>query len=242
MSTKPKSSAPPHDHDHHDHGHGAGHDDGHGDGHGHSHDERTFQPDIKEPSEDWEFLEIALRELLIEKGVISAREIQDKIEEWDGKSPATGAKIIARAWTEPAYKKRLLADGNKAVADFGLDVPGLKLVVLENTAKLHHVVVCTLCSCYPRTILGVPPLWYKSKEYRSRTVRAPRAVLAEFGTEIDESVEVRVVDSTADCRFLVLPRRPDGTKGWSAAKLEKLVTRDSMIGTAVALPASGVRA
>ncbi len=225
----------------HDHDHDHDHDHAHEDGHSHGHDERTFQPDIKEPSEEWEFLEIALRELLIDKGVVTAREIQDKIEEWDGKSPATGAEIVARAWTEPAFKKRLLADGNKAVADFGLEVPGLKLVVLENTAKLHHVVVCTLCSCYPRTILGVPPLWYKSKEYRSRTVREPRAVLAEFGTKIADDVEVRVVDSTADCRFLVLPRRPEGTKGWNASELEKLVTRDSMIGTAVALPPTGTR-
>lgn len=234
-------------HDHHDHHHGHGHDhddhDEHDHAHddGHGHDETTFQPDIKEPSEEWEFLEIALRELLIDKGVITARQIQDKIEEWDGKSPETGAKIVARAWTEPAFKKRLLADGNKTVEEMGLDVPGLKFVVLENTAKLHHMVVCTLCSCYPRTILGLPPLWYKSKEYRSRTVREPRAVLAEFGTTIPDDVEVRVVDSTADCRFLVLPRRPAGTKGWSADKLARLVTRDSMIGTAVALSPSGAR-
>ena len=221
-----------HDHDDHDHDHA---------GHGLSHDATTFQPDIKEPSEEWEFLEIALRELLIDKGVITARQVQDKIEEWDGKSPEMGAKIVARAWTEPAFRKRLLADGNKTVEEMGLEVPGLKFVVLENTAKLHHVVVCTLCSCYPRTILGLPPLWYKSKEYRSRTVREPRAVLAEFGTTIPDDVEVRVVDSTADCRFLVLPRRPDGTKSWSADKLARLVTRDSMIGTAVALSPSGAR-
>ena len=239
MSTGAKPGS--HDHDHggheeHDHDHDdAGHD------HDHTHDARTFQPDIEEPSAEWEFLEIALRELLIEKGVVTAREIADKIEEWDGKSPETGAAIIARAWTQPAFKKRLIADGNKAVAEVGLEVPGLKLVVLENTAKLHHLVVCTLCSCYPRTILGLPPLWYKSKDYRARAVREPRAVLAEFGTRIPDDVEVRVVDSTADCRFLVLPRRPDGTKGWSADKLARLVTRDSMIGTAVALPADGVR-
>ena len=220
-----------HDHDEHDHDHD----------HPHEHDATTFQPDIKEPSEEWEFLEIALRELLVEKGVIKAREIQDKIEEWDGRSPATGAAIVARAWTDPAFKKGLLADGNKAVASLGLEVPGLKFVVLENTAKLHHIIVCTLCSCYPRTILGLPPLWYKSKDYRSRTVREPRAVLAEFGTDLPSKTEVRVVDSTADCRFLVLPRRPPGTKGWSAEKLASLVTRDSMIGTAVALPAGGAR-
>ena len=230
-----------HHHHHHDHDHDHGdHDHDHG-GPGHTHDATTFQPDSKEPSREWEFLEIALRELLIEKAIITARQIQDKIEEWDGKSPETGAKIVARAWTEPAFRKKLIADGNKAVAELGLDVPGLKFVVLENTAKLHHMVVCTLCSCYPRTILGLPPLWYKSREYRSRAVREPRAELAEFGTTIPEDVEVRVVDSTADCRFLVLPRRPAGTKGWSAEQLARLVTRDSMIGTAVALPASGAR-
>jgi len=218
-----------HGDEHHDHDHD----------HGHSHG--PFQPDLKEPSEDWEFLEIALRELLIDKGVISAREIEDKIEEWDGKVPENGAKVVARAWTDPAFKKRLLADGNKAVAELGFAFPGLKLVVLENTPKVHHVIVCTLCSCYPRALLGLPPLWYKSREYRSRTVREPRAVLREFGTELADSVEVRVVDSTADCRFLVLPRRPVGTEGWTEAQLAKLVTRDSMIGTALALAPGGER-
>jgi len=235
--SKPGQSHHHHDHDHHDHHH-----DDHDHGHPHAHDERTFQPDIKEPTEEWEFLEIALRELLIEKGVVTAREIQDKIEEWDGKSPEQGARIVARAWTDPAFKKRLLADGNKAVAEMGFDVPGLKLVVLENTDDVHHMVVCTLCSCYPRTILGLPPLWYKSKEYRSRAVREPRTILKEFGTKVSTEKEVRVVDSTADCRFLVLPQRPEGTKGWSADRLAELVTRDSMIGTAVALTANGERA
>ncbi len=238
--TAPHESKPGQSHHHHDH-HDHHHDD-HDHGHPHAHDERTFQPDIKEPTEEWEFLEIALRELLIEKGVVTAREIQDKIEEWDGKSPEQGARIVARAWTDPSFKKRLLADGNKAVAEMGFDVPGLKLVVLENTDDVHHMVVCTLCSCYPRTILGLPPLWYKSKEYRSRAVREPRTILKEFGTKVSTQKEVRVVDSTADCRFLVLPQRPEGTKGWSADRLAKLVTRDSMIGTAVALTANGERA
>ena len=216
-----------HDHDH-DHSHEHGHD------HAHDHDHaRTFQPDIKEPSEDWEFLEIALRELMIEKEIVTAREIAEKIEEWDGKCPENGAKVIARAWSDPAFKTRLLADGNAGVGELGMELPGLKLVVLENTPKVHHMIVCTLCSCYPRTILGLPPLWYKSREYRSRAVREPRAVLAEFGTELPDSVEVRVVDSTADCRFLVLPRRPDNTDGWSEERLADIVTRDSMIGTAV---------
>lgn len=225
-----------HDHDHeHDHEHGHDH-------HDHDHAHTGFQPDSKEPSEDWEFLEIAVRELLIEKGVITAREIEDKLEEWDGKSPEGGVRLVTRAWTDPAFKARLLADGNAAVAEMGFEVPGLKLVVLENTPDVHHMVVCTLCSCYPRTILGLPPLWYKSKAYRSRAVREPRAVLSEFGTSIPSAREVRVVDSTADCRFLVLPERPAGTDGWSADRLARLVTRDSMIGTAVALGVEGERA
>jgi nitrile hydratase len=220
-----------HGDEHHDHGHE----------HAHTHSHGPFQPDLKEPSEDWEFLEIALRELLVDKGIVTAREIEDKIEEWDGKVPENGAKVVARAWTDAAFKKRLLADGNKAVAELGFAFPGLKLVVLENTPKVHHLIVCTLCSCYPRALLGMPPLWYKSREYRSRTVREPRAVLREFGTELADSVEVRVVDSTADCRFLVLPRRPAGTDGWTEDRLAELVTRDSMIGTALALAPDGER-
>ena len=220
-----------HGDEHHDHDHE----------HGHTHSHGPFQPDLKEPSEDWEFLEIALRELLIDKGIVTAREIEDKIEEWDGKVPENGAKVVARAWTDPAFKKRLLADGNKAVAELGFTFPGLKLVVLENTSKVHHLIVCTLCSCYPRALLGMPPLWYKSREYWSRTVREPRAVLREFGTELSDNIEVRVVDSTADCRFLVLPRRPAGTDAWTEDRLAKLVTRDSMIGTAVALAPDGER-
>lgn len=209
--------------------------------HDHGHDHTTFQPDITEPSEDWEFLEITLRELLIDKGVITAREVQDQIEAWEKKSPEGGAKIVARAWTDRAFRRRLLEDGNAAVAEMGFEVEALKLIALENTNDLHHMVVCTLCSCYPRPLLGMPPLWYKSREYRSRAVREPRAVLKEFGTALPESMEVRVVDSTADCRYLVLPRRPQGTEGMSEAELADLVSRDSMIGTAEAFGSSGVR-
>jgi nitrile hydratase len=211
-----------HDHDH----------DGHHD-HGHTHDRGPFQPDIAEPSQDWEVLEIALRELLIEKGVLTAKEIHDKVQEWEGKSPENGAKVVARAWTDPSFKQRLLADGNVAIEELGFGLPGLKLVVLENTSDVHNMVVCTLCSCYPRALLGIPPLWYKSRAYRSRAVREPRAVLAEFGTALPDDIEVRVADSTADCRFLVLPRRPSGTDGWSEDRLAALVTRDSMIGTTI---------
>jgi nitrile hydratase len=209
--------------------------------HDHGHDHTTFQPDITEPSEDWEFLEITLRELLIDKGVITAREVQDQIEAWEKKSPEGGAKIVARAWTDRAFRRRLLEDGNAAVAEMGFEVEALKLIALENTNKLHHMVVCTLCSCYPRPLLGMPPLWYKSREYRSRAVREPRAVLKEFGTTLPKSMEVRVVDSTADCRYLVVPRRPQGTEGMSEAELADLVSRDSMIGTAEAFGSGGVR-
>jgi nitrile hydratase len=211
-------------HDHHDHGHH----------HDHDHD-HPYQPDLPEPSAEWEFLEIALRELVIEKGLLTARQIQDKIQEWDGKTPENGAKVVARAWVDPAFRRRLLDDANAAVAEMGYPFTGLKLVAVENTADVHHVIVCTLCSCYPRQLLGIPPLWYKSRAYRSRTVREPRAVLAEFGTVLPESTEIRVVDSTADCRYLVIPARPAGTEGMDEAALAALVTRDSMIGTAVAL-------
>ena len=227
------------DHSHDDHAHEHEHDHAgahHDHGHDHPHDHGPFQPDLKEPSAEWEFLEIALRELMIEKEILTAREIQEKIEEWDGKSPENGARIVAKAWTDPAFKARLLADGNAAVGELGFAIPGLKLVVVENTDALHHMIVCTLCSCYPRPILGLPPLWYKSREYRSRAVREPRAVLAEFGTRIPDDVQVRVVDSTADCRFLVLPKQPAGTEGWSEDRLAALVTRDTMIGTAVVQP------
>ena len=228
-----------HDHDHH---HGNGHGNGHENGHGHEHGQGPFQPDIKEPTEDWEFLEIALRELLVEKDILSAREIQNEIEAWEKKSPEGGARIVARAWTDAGFRQRLLDDGNAAVAELGFTVEALKLVAVENTATLHHMVVCTLCSCYPRALLGMPPLWYKSREYRSRTVREPRAVLREFGTILPRSTEVRVVDSTADCRYLVIPRRPDGTEGMTEAELARLVSRDSMIGTAEAFGPNGGRA
>ncbi len=219
------------------------HDHHHSHDHDHDHDHATtFQPDISEPEKDWEFTEIAIRELLIEKGVITAREVSDMVEAWERKSPEGGAKIVARAWTDPEFKARLLADGNAAVAEMGVVFEGLKLVVAENTEEVHNMVVCTLCSCYPRPLLGIPPLWYKSREYRSRAVREPRAVLSEFGTEISKDREVRVLDSTADCRYLILPRRPDGTDDMSEAQLAELVSRDSMIGTAEARLPSGERA
>lgn len=179
-------------------------------------------------------MEMAVRELLIEKGVFTADAVRRQVEAMDGRNPGRGAKMVARAWLDPAYKQRMLANGSMAAEEIGLDVGGLRLVVVENTSTVHNVIVCTLCSCYPRSLLGLPPDWYKSRNYRSRVVREPRAVLAEFGTIIPEEVQVRVHDSTADMRYLVLPRRPEGTGALSEQELARLVTRDSMIGVAYA--------
>ena len=180
----------------------------------------------------------AIRELLVEKGVIIEKDIQCQIEYQEARSPANGAKLVARAWTDPAFKARLIADPKAACAEMGIDATAInEFVVLENSEKVRHMVVCTLCSCYPRPILGRPPDWYKSFNYRQRSVADPRGVMREFGLELPDNVEVRVHDSTADIRYIVLPLRPAGTESWSAADLEKLVTRDSMIGVMDALPA-----
>ena len=180
----------------------------------------------------YEVLETAVRELLIGRGVFTADEVRAEVELMDARDPSRGAEIIARAWTDPAFKARLLASGRQAAAEFGIEVGAPELVVVENTPAVHNLIVCTLCSCYPRMVLGRPPDWYKSRPYRSRAVREPRAVLREFGTEVSDAVEVRVHDSTADMRYLVLPQQPVGTAGWSAERLAALVTRDSMIGVA----------
>ena len=182
----------------------------------------------------FQLMEVSLRELLVEKGVLSDAEVDAVAADMKSRGPERGARVVARAWTDPAYKKRLLADGTAACEELGLDVPALRLVVVENTPTVHNVIVCTLCSCYPRMLLGLPPDWYKSRDYRSRVVREPRAVLAEFGTVIPADVTIRVHDSTADMRYMVLPMRPAGTEGWDEERLAALVTRDSMIG--VALP------
>ena len=211
--------------DHHDHIHvGSDH------GHDHAHD----AVHAAEPRAEYRRLERAVRELLIAKGVLTADEIRAQIELMDSRTPAVGAKIVARAWTDPAFKARLLADARKASEEFGVDTSNTAIVVaLENTEDLHHMVVCTLCSCYPKAIIGVPPAWYKSSAYRARAVIEPRKVLAEFGTHLPDDVEIRVVDSTADMRYLVLPKRPAGTEGWSEERLAALVGRDSLIGTTV---------
>ena len=175
----------------------------------------------------------ALEELLVEKGVITREAVRQGIDWLVSRSPADGARLVARAWVDPEFKQRLLADARAAAAELELDAgPSPRVVAVENTADVHHMVVCTLCSCYPRALLGPPPAWYKSLPYRSRAVSEPRSVLAEFGVELAPDVELHVLDSTADVRYLVIPRRPDGTEDLDEAELAALVTRDSMVGVA----------
>ena len=200
------------------------------DGHPHPHDDR---PDNDGPLTDYQRMEIAIRELLIEKRILTADEIRRTVEAMDARSPALGARVVARAWVDPAFRARLLANGTAACEELGVGMAGTKLVVVESTPAVHNLIVCTLCSCYPRMLLGLPPDWYKSRSYRARAVREPRAVLREFGTELAGDVTVRVHDSTADMRYLVLPLRPAGTEGWSEERLAALVTRDSMVGVSV---------
>lgn len=212
------------EHDHHDHGHDHGHD--------HDHDAHdAIEADARPPTE-FEMLEQAIRELLIEKGIVTAAEIQRQIDDMDSRTPMHGQKIVARAWSDPAFKGRLLANAKRVIHDeFGIDLErSPEVMAVENSAGLHHMIVCTLCSCYPRLVLGIPPAWYKNKAYRSRAVKEPRQVLAEFGTVLPDDTEIRVLDSTADLRYIVIPRRPQGTEGWSEERLAALVTRDAMIG------------
>ena len=179
----------------------------------------------------FEMLEMSIGELLVERGLIGASEIRRQIEVLDSRTPALGAKVVARAWVDPEFKKRLLSNGRAACEELGISFyDDTGLIVLENTDDVHNLIVCTLCSCYPRPVLGLPPDWYKLKPYRARAVIEPRAVLAEFGTIIPDDVEVRVSDSTAQVRFLVLPKRPNGSENFSEEQLAALVTRDSMIG------------
>ena len=175
----------------------------------------------------------ALEELLVEKGVIQREDVRQTVDRLVSRSPADGARLVARAWVDPQFKEHLLDDARAAALELGLDPgPSPVVVAVENTERVHHMVVCTLCSCYPRTLLGPPPDWYKSLPYRSRAVSDPHGVLAEFGLELDEDVELRVLDSTADIRYLVIPRRPAGAEALSEEELAALVTRDSMIGVA----------
>jgi len=186
-----------------------------------------------QPLSYFQLMEISLRELLVEKGVLTDEQVRATVDDMRSRGAERGASVVARAWTDPQFKARLLADGTKACQELGLDVPALRLIAVDNTPAVHNVIVCTLCSCYPRMLLGLPPEWYKSRPYRSRAVREPRAVLAEFGLAIPDHVQVRVHDSTADMRYIVLPMRPGGTEGWSEERLAGIVTRDCMIGVAV---------
>lgn len=209
-----------HDHDHeHDHQHGPT-----------PHYQDPKNADTPPPGY-YEIMETAVRELLVEKKLFGPGEIRRQIEVLDSRTPALGAKVVAHAWVNPDFRARLLANGRTACEEFGISFyDDTQLIVLENTDKIHNVVVCTLCSCYPRPVLGLPPDWYKAKPYRARVVKEPRAVLSEFGTEIPENVEIRVNDSTAMVRYLVLPQRPKDTENLTEEQLAALVTRDTMIG------------
>ncbi len=173
----------------------------------------------------------AVRQLLTDKGVVSREEISERIQATDAATPAQGARMVAKAWVDPAFRARMLADGAKAAEELGIPMRGMPpLGVLEDTAEEHNLVVCTLCSCYPRAVLGYPPFWFKSAAYRARAVRDPRGLLREFGTELPQAVKLRVVDSTADYRWMVLPLRPAGTEGWSEEQLAAVVREGDMIG------------
>jgi nitrile hydratase subunit alpha len=201
---------------HHEHGHE----------HGHHH---------REPESVLSLRVRALESLLVEKKLVASEAVDRIVSTYEEDiGPHNGAKVVARAWLDPAYKQRLLADGTTAIEELGFS--GVDLKVVENRPGVHNMVVCTLCSCYPHALIGLPPVWYKSFEYRSRAVREPRVVLREFGVDLPESVEIRIWDSSAELRYLVLPERPAGTDGLSEAQLAELVTRDSMIGVAVARP------
>ena len=209
--------------------------------HDHHHDDH----DHTEPPSDLELRVKALESLLVEKGLVNPETLNTIIETYEHKvGPRNGAHVIAKAWTDPEFKQALMTDATEAVASLGYcGRQGEHLKVVENTDDTHNLVVCTLCSCYPWTVLGLPPAWYKSAPYRSRAVSAPREVLSEFGTNLDEDKKIRVWDSTSEMRYLVLPQRPLGTEGWSEADLQALVSRNSMIGVELArAPDSGAEA
>jgi nitrile hydratase subunit alpha len=206
------------------------------DDHEHEHDGDHHHPRPLSPAEA---RARAIESLLVEKGLISTEAIDALVQRYEQDiGPLKGARVVARAWLDPDFKARLLSDGANTIAEVGIEPSSNQLVVVENTPTVHNLVVCTLCSCYPWAVLGLPPTWYKSFAYRSRAVLEPRAVLREFGLELDDSVEVRVWDSSAEVRYLVLPERPPDSEGLSEAELAGLVTRDAMIGVAkVAAPA-----
>ena len=179
-------------------------------------------------------MQSAIEELLVLRGTLTREEIDAQVAAMEARNYKRGAVLVARAWVDADYRARLLANPKAAAAELGIDIGPIPIVIIENTPDTHNVIVCTLCSCYPRMLLGVPPEWYKSREYRSRVVYEPRRVLAEFGTTLPEGTDIRVHDSTADMRYMILPMRPAGTEGMSEAELAELVTRDSLVG--VGLP------
>jgi nitrile hydratase alpha subunit len=198
----------------------------------HSRDNHAaIESDASRPLGYYDIMETSVREILIDKQLFTAAEIRRQIEVIDSRTPLLGAKVVARAWVDSEFRARLLADGRSACEELGISFyDDTGLIVLENTDTVHNLIVCTLCSCYPRPVLGLPPDWYKLKPYRARAVAEPRAILAEFGTIIPDEVEIRVSDSTAMVRYLVLPKRPAGTEGFDESQLATLVTRDAMIG------------
>ncbi len=223
-------SGTPHDYYSRSHHHDGDHD------HAHDHDHEPHNPANEHdngPPGEYEIMSRAMQELLEQKGIITAEQVRQRMELFDEEFPYHGAQVVARAWLDPAFKQRLLADGRAACAEMGTMLEAERLIAVENTPQVHNVIVCTLCSCYPRALLGMPPTWYKSRNYRSRVVFEPRAVLKEFGTELPDSVTVRVHDSNADMRYLVVPMRPQGTEGWSEEKLAGIITRDSLVGVTV---------
>ena len=203
----------------------------HGD---HTHDDHApvNEHDDGPPSE-FEIMSRAMQEILEAKGVITAEQIRSRMEQFEEDFPYRGSRVIARAWTDPAFKQRLLEDGRAACAEFGVELEVERLIAVENTPEVHNLIVCTLCSCYPRALLGMPPTWYKSRNYRSRVVFEPRAVLKEFGTELPDNVTVRVHDSNADMRYVVIPMRPQGTENWTEDQLSEILTRDTLVGATV---------
>jgi nitrile hydratase alpha subunit len=201
-----------------------------------SHDHDHPHDDEEGPPSEYEIMSRAMQELLEAKGVVSAEHIRKRMEQFEQDFPHRGARVIAHAWADAAFKQRLLEDGKAACAEFGVDLEADRLIAVENTPQVHNVIVCTLCSCYPRALLGMPPTWYKSENYRKRVVREPRSVLREFGTVIPDNVSVRVHDSNADMRYVVVPMRPAGTEGWGEERLAEIITRDSLVGVTIPKP------
>ena len=202
----------------------------HGD---HTHDDHAPITEHEGPPSEFEIMSRAMQEILEAKGVVTAAEIARRMEQFEEDFPYRGSRVVARAWLDPEYRRRLLEDGKAACAEMAVDLEVHRLIALENTPEVHNVIVCTLCSCYPRALLGMPPTWYKSRNYRSRVVFEPRAVLREFGTVLPDNVTVRVHDSNADMRYLVIPMRPEGTEGWSEEQLAEILTRDTLVGVTV---------